>query len=112
MTSQDGPVSESRLVARRRHSDVAPPAGGFGPEPPAQLRVLVVDEHPLSRVGMSSLLDTAGLEVVGEAESAELGAERSRGSRPTRRSLRRASWKRSICSLAVGTTRASPGRCM
>jgi NarL family two-component system response regulator LiaR len=91
MTSQDRPVSESRLVARGRHSAVAAPSGGLDsepaakpsvPVPPAQTSVLVVDEHPLSRAGLSSLLDTAGLEVVGEAESAEPAAAMARHLRP------------------------------
>jgi DNA-binding NarL/FixJ family response regulator len=61
MTSVDRPVSEPGL---------------------AQTRVLVVDEHPLSRAGLSSLLGTAGLNVLGEADSAERGAAMARRLRP------------------------------
>jgi DNA-binding NarL/FixJ family response regulator len=50
--------------------------------PLAQTSVLVVDEHPLSRGGLSSLLGTAGLDVVGEADSAESAAAMARHLRP------------------------------
>jgi NarL family two-component system response regulator LiaR len=44
--------------------------------------VLVVDKHPVSRVGLSTLLRTAGLAVVGEASSAERGAAIAQRMRP------------------------------
>jgi DNA-binding NarL/FixJ family response regulator len=50
--------------------------------PPAQPRVLVVDEHPVSRAGLSSLLRAAGLAVVGEAHGAEPGAAMVQRVRP------------------------------
>jgi DNA-binding NarL/FixJ family response regulator len=42
--------------------------------PPAQVRVLVVDGYPFSRLGLSSLLRSAGLDVVGEARDAMTAA--------------------------------------
>lgn len=38
---------------------------------PAPLRVLIVDDHPMVREGLRSMLEPAGVEVVGEAGSGE-----------------------------------------
>jgi DNA-binding NarL/FixJ family response regulator len=46
----------------------------FPDESPADVRVLVVDGYPLSRLGLSSLLRSAGLDVVGEAGDAVTAA--------------------------------------
>jgi DNA-binding NarL/FixJ family response regulator len=43
-------------------------------EPPADIRVLVVDGRSFSRIGLSSLLRNAGLDVVGEAHDAVTAA--------------------------------------
>jgi DNA-binding NarL/FixJ family response regulator len=67
-----------------RRSEVRRKSGGRFERrpPPAQARVLVVDEHPVSRAGLSSLLRTAGLAVVGEAQGAEPGAAMAQRVRP------------------------------
>jgi len=42
----------------------------LSPETDAPIRVFVVDDHPMVREGLRSLLDDEGIEVVGEAASA------------------------------------------
>ena len=54
-----------------------------GPPPPPPARVLVVDDFPISRLGLSSLLDGyPGLYVVGEADDAESAASAAARLRP------------------------------
>src|SRR5262245_37814238 len=43
--------------------------GSVSPETDAPIRVFVVDDHPMVREGLRSLLDDDGIEVVGEAAS-------------------------------------------
>jgi len=48
-----------------------------------QIRVLIVDDHRLVRVGLSRMLAKApGIDVVGEADSGEAGVARARDLRP------------------------------
>jgi two-component system, NarL family, nitrate/nitrite response regulator NarL len=51
-------------------------------EPEGRIRVLVVDGHRLSRVGLSSLLGSVGFAVVGEAENALTAAAMVRALNP------------------------------
>jgi two-component system, NarL family, response regulator DevR len=46
------------------------PGPPLSPETDAPIRVFVVDDHPMVREGLRSLLDDEGIEVVGEAASA------------------------------------------
>jgi DNA-binding NarL/FixJ family response regulator len=48
------------------------------PAPEALIRVLVVDDHPMVREGLRSMLDDEGIEVVGEAASAETAVQEAR----------------------------------
>ena len=41
-------------------------------------RVLVVDDHPLFRMGLTMALEAEGFDVVGEAENGRQAVERSR----------------------------------
>jgi DNA-binding NarL/FixJ family response regulator len=46
------------------------------------MKVLVVEDHPTTRLGISSLLGVEGMEIVGEAESAEEAIRLTEGLRP------------------------------
>ncbi|GHB58212.1 DNA-binding response regulator [Streptomyces viridiviolaceus] len=59
-------------------------AGGIGPERTAEpLRIVVVDDHPVFRMGMTALLGSLpGLSVVAEAESMETALTAARVRQP------------------------------
>jgi two-component system, NarL family, response regulator DevR len=46
------------------------------------MKVLVVEDHPTTRLGISSLVGVEGMEIVGEAESAEEAIRLTEGLRP------------------------------
>ena len=51
-------------------------AAGRGPEELTAVRVLLVDDHPLFRWGVRELLERNGIQVVGEAASADEAVDR------------------------------------
>ncbi len=55
-----------------RTGRAGPPASGGAGDQPARLRVLIVDDHPLTREGLRVALSTAAdIEVIGEATTGE-----------------------------------------
>jgi DNA-binding NarL/FixJ family response regulator len=62
------------MMSQQTERASAMPAFPEPDEPPAYIRVLVIDGSPFSRVGLSSLLRSAGLDVVGEAGDAVTAA--------------------------------------
>ena len=60
----------------------APDGGGLDTQPSAVNGVLIVDEAPLSRRGLSDLARSGGFDVVGTADQAEPAAAMARRRRP------------------------------
>lgn len=70
-------------VARGAGPGPGPGSGPAAPDAPRPVRVLVVDDHPVVRAGLTALLSVQpGLQVVGEASDGRAAVERAARLRP------------------------------